>query len=101
MLATFSILLCALAAEPLKVPANIPQPRVVDSRLKLECVVAEPDLVTPTGIAVDDKGRVLVIECHTHFRPKDYAGPLHDRLRRFEDTDGDGKLDKVSTFFEG
>lgn len=95
------LILCALAAEPFKIPESVPQPRVVDERLKLECLVAEPDLVTPTGIAVDDRGRVLVIECHTHFPPKDYAGPKHDRIRMFEDTDGDGKLDKVSTFYEG
>jgi putative membrane-bound dehydrogenase-like protein len=61
----------------------------------------EPAIVTPTGIAVDAKGRVFAIESHTHFRPKDYAGPPADRIRRFEDTDGDGKADKITTAFEG
>ena len=76
-------------------------PRSVDSRLILERVAAEPEIVTPTGLAVDARGRVLVIESHTHFRPKDYKGPPADRIRLFEDTDGDGRFDRVGTFFEG
>lgn len=76
-------------------------PKAVDDRLVIELFAAEPHLVTPTGIAVDDRGRVLVIESHTHFRPKDYAGPPADRIRVFEDTDGDGRADRISTFFEG
>ena len=76
-------------------------PKVVDPRLKIELFAAEPDIVTPTGIAVDDRGRVLVVESHTHFRPTGYAGPPADRIRMFEDTDGDGRADRITTFFEG
>jgi putative membrane-bound dehydrogenase-like protein len=76
-------------------------PKVVDSRLAIELFAAEPDIVTPTGLAVDDHGRVLVVESHTHFRPDDYQGPPADRLRLFEDTDGDGRADRITTFFEG
>jgi putative membrane-bound dehydrogenase-like protein len=81
--------------------APIKIPRVLDDRLKLEVLAAEPDIVTPTGIATDAKGRVLAIESNTHFRPKDYDGPPADRIRRFEDTDGDGHADRITTFFEG
>ena len=87
----------AVAAEPTAVKI----PRVLDNRLKLELFAAEPEIVTPTGIATDAKGRVLAIESNTHFRPKDYDGPPADRIRRFEDTDGDGHADKITTFFEG
>ena len=55
-------------------PASSP-PRVTDPRLVLEQIAREPAIVTPTGLAVDSRGRVLVIESHTHFRPKDYVGP--------------------------
>ena len=44
---------------------------------------------------------MLVIESHTHFRPAKYEGPEHDRIRIIEDTDGDGRADRGSTFFEG
>src|SRR5262249_55214932 len=43
----------------------------------------------------------LVIESHTHFRPQGYEGPKHDRVRIIEDTDGDGKADRFTTFYEG
>jgi putative membrane-bound dehydrogenase-like protein len=76
-------------------------PRSLDSRLVFERVAAEPEIVTPTGIAVDARGRVLVVESHTHFRPKGYKGPPADRIRVFENRDRDGKPECVGTFFEG
>ncbi len=76
-------------------------PITSDPRLVIEKFAADPDIVTPTGIAVDAKGGVLVIESHTHFRPEGYKGPPTDRIRRFEDTDHDGKADKITTVFEG
>ncbi|MEM7601211.1 MAG: PVC-type heme-binding CxxCH protein [Verrucomicrobiota bacterium] len=60
-----------------------------------------PDIVTPTGIAVAPDGRVFVQENHTHHRPEDYEGPETDRIYTFEDTDGDGVHDKRSIFYEG
>ncbi len=82
----------ATASEP---------PRSVDPRLVFERIAAEPEIVTPTGLAVDARGRVLVIESHTHFRPKGYKGPPADRIRVFEDRDHDGRPECVGTFFEG
>ena len=76
-------------------------PRAVGGGVVIERFAGEPDVVTPTGLAVDARGRVLVIESHTHFRPEGYAGPPADRIRRLEDTDGDGKCDRVTTVFEG
>lgn len=76
-------------------------PRPLDARLVFERIAAEPVIVTPTGIAVDKAGRVLVIESHTHFRPKGYKGPPADRIRVFEDRDADGKPECVGSFFEG
>jgi putative membrane-bound dehydrogenase-like protein len=76
-------------------------PRVADSRYKLELVASEPEIVTPIGVAFDRQGRLLVVESHTHQRPKEYNGPPSDRVRMLADSDGDGKLDKWSTFAEG
>ncbi|HEX4146374.1 MAG TPA: PVC-type heme-binding CxxCH protein [Pirellulales bacterium] len=90
-------LFCMLAASG----AGHEMPRAVDDRLVIELFAKEPDIVTPTSIAVDERGRLLVIECHTHFRPQNYVGPPTDRVRVFEDTDGDGHADRISTFFEG
>ncbi len=96
--AVWIVALLTQAGHDVPVPAP---PRVVDPRLVFEPIAREPRIVTPTGLAVDARGRVLVIESHTHFRPKDYHGPPADRIRRFEDAAGDGRFERVSTFFEG
>jgi putative membrane-bound dehydrogenase-like protein len=81
--------------------AEIKAPAVRDARLEIRLFASEPDIVTPIGIAVDARGRIFVVESHTHFPPKDYAGPKHDRVRLFEDTDHDGKPDKITNFADG
>ena len=69
----------------------------------IERFAAAPDIVHPIGMAFDGRGRLLVIESHTHFRPENYQGPKHDRIRILEDTHGDGNGtaggDNVSTLF--
>lgn len=77
------------------------EPRVLDDRMRLELVAKEPDIVTPVGLTFDHKGRLLVIESHTHFPKADYSGQKHDRIRLFKDTNGDGTLDGISNFLEG
>jgi putative membrane-bound dehydrogenase-like protein len=97
-------LLCLLLAVTAKVHADsgsVKLPTATDARLKIELFAAEPEIVTPCGIAVDAHGNVLVVESHTHFRPENYVGPPADRVRMFADTDGDGRADRVTTFHEG
>ncbi len=81
--------------------AHAAPPRVANERYNLELVASEPDIVTPIGMAFDSEGRLLVIESHTHERPGGYKGPAADRIRIFADSDGDGRLDRWSTFAEG
>src|SRR5262249_10514954 len=82
-------------------PARPDTPRAADPRLVVERFASSPDIVHPVGLDVDARGRVLVIESHTHFPPKGYKGPKHDRIRILEDTTGSGKADRIGTFFEG
>ena len=88
-----------LAILPLDVFAA--EPRTLVDGCHLELVAREPDIVTPIGIAFDHQGRLLVVESHTHKRIEDYTGPSGDRLRLLADSDGDGRLDRWSTFAEG
>lgn len=81
--------------------AEIEPPRSLDPRIKIELFAAEPDIVTVTGLTVDQRGRVFVVESHTHFRPENYEGPKTDRIRLLEDTTGDGRADRIQTFYEG
>jgi putative membrane-bound dehydrogenase-like protein len=90
---------CGISAAP---PARnaVETPQAADSRLRVDLFAASPDIVHPIGVAFDRRGRLLVIESHTHFRPGEYKGPRHDRIRVLEDTDGDGKADRFTTFYE-
>jgi putative membrane-bound dehydrogenase-like protein len=81
--------------------AEAAEPRLSRDQYHLELVAQEPEIVTPIAMAFDGAGRLLVVESHTHQRPEDYQGPTSDRLRMFADTDGDGKLDRWTTFAEG
>ncbi len=76
-------------------------PRVESDKYKFELIAREPDIVTPIALAFDRQGRLLVVESHTHQRPADYKGPTSDRLRMLADSDGDGRLDRWTTFAEG
>ena len=91
-MAVVSSLIWVLLAAPIEMP------RVVDERLQLELVLQQPDVRTPTGLAVDRRGNVLVIESHTHFRPDGYQGPPHDRILRIDPT---RKPPRPTVFFEG
>ena len=82
-------------------PASAAAPVPIDQRLVIELIAQEPDLVTPTGVAVDERGRIWVIENHTHQRPAKYKGPATDRIRIFEDFGPDGKARKISNFADG
>jgi putative membrane-bound dehydrogenase-like protein len=77
------------------------EPRVLDDRLKLELFAEHPQLVTPTGIDVDHRGRVWVIESNTHFPPEGYTGHATDRVLVLEDTDHAGPADRISVFADG
>ena len=76
-------------------------PRSLDARLKITLFAENPQLVTPTGIDVDERGRVWAIESNTHFPPKDYKGHPTDRLLVLGDSDGDGRADKETLFVDG
>ncbi|QVL32652.1 c-type cytochrome [Telmatocola sphagniphila] len=99
LLSTIAVLLCnknvsqVTAAEP---------KFVKEDRLVLQLVASDPDIVTPTGIAVDSQGRIWVIENHTHQRPSNYKGPATDRIRLLEDFEPKtGKAKKITTVYEG
>ncbi len=93
--------LCALAILLPVSFAWTAEPRVSSDAYHLELVATQPDIVTPIGMAFDARGRMLVVESHTHQRPKEYDGPAGDRIRMVADSNGDGRLEKWTTFAQG
>jgi len=69
--------------------------------LEVTLWAAEPLLENPTNIDIDERGRVWVLEGVNYRRQlkhlKDFR-PNGDRILILEDTDGDGRADKVKIF---
>lgn len=61
---------------------------------------SEPDVVQPIAFTIDPRGRLWVVENHSY--PM-WNGGLDgkDRILIFEDSDGDGRFDKRTVFYEG
>lgn len=61
---------------------------------------AEPMLLSPSNIDVDHLGRVWVCEV-VNYRRNNGKRPEGDRILTLEDTDGDGRLDQQTVFYQG
>jgi putative membrane-bound dehydrogenase-like protein len=93
-----------LIAAALTIPSHIVGqgapafPRLADKRLQISLYAEHPDIVTPIGVAVDQRGRLYVVESHTHSPPPDYDGPKGDRIKVFEGVRPDGRAERSSVF---
>ncbi|WP_077919442.1 PVC-type heme-binding CxxCH protein [Spirosoma sp. 209] len=67
---------------------------------RITLAAAEPDIVKPICFTFDPRGRLWVVESHTYPVPAP-EGQGRDRILIFEDTNGDGTLDKKKVFAEG
>jgi putative membrane-bound dehydrogenase-like protein len=68
----------------------------------LELFASEPDIINPIGLAWDERGRLWAaetIDYPNEVRPDHTNG--NDKIKILEDTDGDGKCDKVTVFADG
>ncbi len=96
----------AHAAEPdisadqmSRVPATEPDRAPATLRLRpgftAELVAAEPLIGSPVAVDVDELGRAYVVEMrdYSERRPEQLG-----RIRRLEDTDGDGRYDRATVF---
>lgn len=61
---------------------------------------AEPQLLSPSAIDIDHRGRVWVCEV-VNYRGHNGERPEGDRILILEDTDGDGLCDKETVFYQG
>lgn len=66
---------------------------------ELELFAAEPDIINPIAMTWDERGRLWVIETEDYPNTViDTPGSGNDRIKILEDTDGDGRADKVTVF---
>ena len=65
----------------------------------VERVASEPDIVNPIAMCFDDLGRIWITESIEY--PRKPAGVGRDRVKILEDTDADGRADKITVFAKG
>src|ERR1051326_3283104 len=73
--------------------------------MEITLFAAEPLFSNPTNITVDERGRIWVLEAVNYRRSTPSQNrnlpdirPAGDRIVILEDTNGDGKADKVKVF---
>jgi len=85
--------------DPLSAEASM-QYTQTRADFQLELFASEPDIVNPIYLAWDERGRLWVAETVDY--PNDVRdGKGNDTIKILEDTDHDGKCDKVTVFAEG
>ncbi|MFY0712570.1 cytochrome C [Seonamhaeicola sp. NFXS20] len=69
---------------------------------KVELVASEPMVDEPVAIAWDGDGRMYVAEMNTYMQDVDGTGTMRSisKIKRLEDLDGDGKMDKSTVFVD-
>ncbi len=80
-------------------PRDALKKMVVPEGFTVELVAAEPDIQNPVAMTFDEQGRIWITESFEY--PRAEPGPGRDRVKVLEDTDRDGKVDKVTVFAEG
>ena len=68
---------------------------------KLELFAAEPEIINPMQLAWDERGRLWVIETTDYPNEVRTGRQGDDKIKILEDTNGDGRADKVTVFASG
>ena len=62
---------------------------------------SEPEVVNPVAMTWDDRGRLWVLELYEYPKGAPAGQKPRDRIKILEDTDADGKADKVTVWADG
>src|SRR5215467_10226732 len=63
-----------------------------------ELVASEPDVMSPTELVFDENGKAYVAEMLDYPEDPPEGKPGRSQIRLLQDTDGDGKFDRVTVF---
>jgi putative heme-binding domain-containing protein len=80
-------------------PAEAMTRMTLPEGFSVELVAAEPDIVNPVAMTIDERGRFWITESVEY--PRQDAGPGRDRIKVLESTKGDGHYDKITVFADG
>ena len=91
----------APAATPALPPAEAQKKFVVPEGFEVRLFAAEPDVVNPVAMTWDERGRLWVLELYEYPLGAPAGQKGRDRIKILEDTDNDGRADKVIVFADG
>jgi putative membrane-bound dehydrogenase-like protein len=91
----------APADTPPMPPATTQTKFKVPPGFEVRLFASEPEVVNPVAMTWDERGRLWVLELYEYPKgaPKSQKG--RDRIKILEDTDADGRADKVTVFADG
>jgi putative membrane-bound dehydrogenase-like protein len=106
---SFSMFLAATAFagpyDPAPTPHLDPEQAVKHFRVpegfEVRLFAAEPDVINPVSMTWDDRGRLWVVELLDYPYTTREGAKNRDRVKILEDTDNDGRADKVTVFADG
>ncbi len=91
-----------LPPPPVRTPAEALKTFKLEKGFKIQLVASEPMVETPVAMSWDHKGRLYVVEMRGYMN--DVEGKGEDqkigRIKRLEDVDGDGVMDKATVFVD-
>jgi putative membrane-bound dehydrogenase-like protein len=70
----------------------------VPAEFRVELFASEPQILKPIAFSFDERGRLWVIETVDYPNVPLNGAPGDDRIKILEDTNGDGRADKVTVF---
>ena len=91
----------APATTPALAPSDAEKKFVVPPGFEVRLFAAEPEVVNPVAMTWDERGRLWVLELYEYPLGSPPGTKSRDRIKILEDTDNDGRADKVNVFADG
>ena len=70
------------------------------AEFRVELFASEPQIIKPITFTFDERGRLWVVEAMDYPNEMLNGNPGDDRIKILEDTNGDGRADKITVFAE-
>jgi len=81
-------------------PAEAQKFMQTPAEFRVELFASEPQIIKPITFTFDERGRLWVVEAMDYPNEMLNGNPGDDRIKILEDTNGDGRADKVTVFAE-
>ena len=91
----------APATTPALSPEEAQKKFTLPPGFEIRLFASEPEVVNPVAMTWDERGRLWVVELYEYPLGAKPGTRGRDRIKILEDTDGDGRADKVTVFADG